>query len=93
MLATLQNNNLPDQVATLESSYLQTRAVYTHYTSKCPNLKLAQYSVACKQTEYYFGTWAAGKAALEPTRMYSRRFQNNILSAYFKLRGIEAPAF
>ena len=28
MLATLQNNNLPDQVATLESSHLQTRAVY-----------------------------------------------------------------
>ena len=32
-------------------------------------------------------------AASEPTWMYSRRLQNNVMSAYFKLRGIETPAF
>ena len=32
-------------------------------------------------------------AASEPTRMYSRRLQNKVMSAYFKLRGIETPHF
>ena len=32
-------------------------------------------------------------AASEPTWMYSRRLQNNVKSAYFKLRGIEASTF
>ncbi len=32
-------------------------------------------------------------AASEPTWMYSRRLQNNVMAAYFKLRGIETPVF
>ena len=54
---------------------------------------MAQESIARKQTEHYFGTWVARTAALELTEKYSRRFQNNVRAAYFKLRGIEAPIF